>query len=340
MNTYYAVNFTTGAVESFPGGIDSPQTCENWAYWGFSERVDGIRFVAYKRNGTNNIVRYDIETGDMTNVASFTNLSDMCSITVSPTAQKWFFHHEGNSQLASGAEMVGVCNAVTTIRVDPALCGNQELNLGELCDDGNQDNTDACLNNCRTAVCGDDVVQAGVEQCDTGNCQNSDAPDAACRKDCTPQRCGDGIVDNGEECDDGNADDNDGCSNACVSQVQQAGGECQVHADCATGYCGQATKTCTTLTGAIVISALDSTYNGNLGGIEGADALCQAQAQQYGHSGGWVALLSTSQRDAIDRVPDITLFNGTRLWDLPIHTIGNRSLTTHGVLYMTIPPHK
>ena len=322
-NTYYAVNFTTGAVESFPGGIDVPQQCENWAYWGFSERIDGIRYVSYARGGTG-IVRYDIETGDMSFIASFNNLSDMCSITVSPVAQKWFFHHEGNSQLAAGAEMVGVCDAVSTVRVDPALCGNQELNLGEMCDDGNQVNTDACLNNCRNAVCGDGIIRAGVEDCDDGN-QNSDDPDVACRKDCTPQRCGDGIVDNGEECDDGNADDNDGCSNACVSLVQPEGGECQVDADCATNYCNRSTRTCSNLTG-IVISALNEQRNGNLGGIAGADSLCRAQAQQHGHNGTWAALLSTTNMNAIDRVPNVVLPDGTSLWDLTVRNIRGQVL--------------
>ena len=44
-NTYYAVNFPTGVVETFPGGIDSPQFCENWAYWGFLSVLMG--FVMY-----------------------------------------------------------------------------------------------------------------------------------------------------------------------------------------------------------------------------------------------------------------------------------------------------
>jgi cysteine-rich repeat protein len=55
-----------------------------------------------------------------------------------------------------------------------------------------------------------------VEECDTG-AANSDAPDAACRTDCRPARCGDGIVDplRGEQCDDGNPTAGDGCAAAC-----------------------------------------------------------------------------------------------------------------------------
>ena len=39
----------------------------------------------------------------------------------------------------------------------------------EACDDGNPDDTDACLATCKNAVCGDTAVQAGVEECDDGN---------------------------------------------------------------------------------------------------------------------------------------------------------------------------
>lgn len=216
-DTYYAVNFITGAVESFTGTINSPQPCNTWAYWGFSERINGIRYVAYRRSGTNDIVRYDIETGEMQTIGSFEHLSNMCSLTVSPFSQTWYFHHQNGSQFANGSENVAICNATSLITVDQSVCGDNEVNLGELCDDGNDSDTDGCLNNCRTAICGDGVIREGVESCDNGP-QNSQAPNAACRKDCTPQRCGDGILDDGEECDDGNDNDVDGCSNECIGE--------------------------------------------------------------------------------------------------------------------------
>ena len=45
-------------------------------------------------------------------------------------------------------------------------CGNGTLDLCELCDDGNQDNSDGCTNVCHPAACGDGFAQIGVEQCD------------------------------------------------------------------------------------------------------------------------------------------------------------------------------
>lgn len=72
-------------------------------------------------------------------------------------------------------------------------------------------------------TCGNNVLDEG-ESCDEGDA-NSDAPNAACRKDCSAARCGDGIKDTNppesrapELCDDGerNSDtDSAACSTNC-----------------------------------------------------------------------------------------------------------------------------
>ena len=94
-----------------------------------------------------------------------------------------------------------------------ARCGDGFVQAGEQCDDGNDDPTDGCLNDCRTAFCGDGFVQAGVEECDDGNQSNNDA----CLTNCVKNTCGDGFVHEGvEACDDGNDVDDDACSNSCV----------------------------------------------------------------------------------------------------------------------------
>jgi len=47
-----------------------------------------------------------------------------------------------------------------------ALCGNNRLDGGERCDDGNLSDGDACTSACQPATCNDGVRQVGVEDCD------------------------------------------------------------------------------------------------------------------------------------------------------------------------------
>ena len=95
-------------------------------------------------------------------------------------------------------------------------CGDGEVQAPEECDDGNDDNTDACLDNCMMARCGDGYAQAGVEGCDDG--ENGIETDD-CLTGCIAATCGDGVVWSGvEECDDGeNGDDTDACITGCVA---------------------------------------------------------------------------------------------------------------------------
>ena len=62
-------------------------------------------------------------------------------------------------------------------------------------------NTGACTLMCKTAVCGDKLVQAGVEQCDDGNLTPGDGCSATCKLEL--MTCGNGQVNQGERCDPG-----------------------------------------------------------------------------------------------------------------------------------------
>ena len=81
----------------------------------------------------------------------------------------------------------------------PPRCGDGVVDPGELCDDGNRDDGDACRNTCEPARCGDGVVWRGVEACDDGNRVDDDFCDNACK----PPVCGDGKRAGGEQCDKG-----------------------------------------------------------------------------------------------------------------------------------------
>ena len=150
------------------------------------------------------------------------------------------------SSTATTAEVTTTLESTTTA---PAVCGDGVVEGDEACDDGNDDDGDACLSTCVLATCGDGFVHDGDEQCDDGN----DATDDACIA-CVLAICGDGEVHVGvEECDDGNTIDDDGCSNACVLHVCgdgviDAGEECDdggesatCDVDCTVAECGDGT---------------------------------------------------------------------------------------------------
>ncbi len=122
-----------------------------------------------------------------------------------------------------------------------AVCGNGELEAGELCDDGGTEDGDGCSADCleqdeeyecrepgepcvKVVVCGSGVIE-GSEVCDDGNTDDGDGCSADCSevedgwecprpgRDCVESpECGNAELERGEACDDGNADSGDGCS--------------------------------------------------------------------------------------------------------------------------------
>jgi cysteine-rich repeat protein len=93
----------------------------------------------------------------------------------------------------------------------PPTCGNGRLDLGEVCDDGNNVSGDGCPADCGPA-CGDGIRDPG-EACDDGNTVGGDGCSADCH---SSELCGNGILDPGEACDDGDLQNHDGCSSRCL----------------------------------------------------------------------------------------------------------------------------
>ncbi len=166
----------------------------------------------------------------------------------------------GGALLATGCSDDDNGNDNNNNQVDPALCGNGELDGNEACDDGNESNADGCLTACTgdddccvLNVCGDGYVDetddgtGPVEACDDGNESNADGCLTACdgaADCCVANVCGDGYVnetDDGsgpaEVCDDGNTVGGDECAadcsqdlSLCGNGILDAGEECDATA--------------------------------------------------------------------------------------------------------------
>jgi len=193
------VVITVGAVDDAPVASDLTAT---------TNENQGVAIVLSATDVDDTTVRYAIieqpKHGTLTGVPP----------TVSYTPSTHYFGADSFSYQAYDASLGSNLATVTLAVADVITCGDGVLEGAEQCDDGNADNTDGCLNNCMTAICGDGVIHAGFEQCDDGNGSDGDA----CPTTCVPARCGDGFVQaEVEQCDDGNAIDDDACRNSCVA---------------------------------------------------------------------------------------------------------------------------
>jgi cysteine-rich repeat protein len=127
------------------------------------------------------------------------------------------------------------------------LCGNDVVDPGEDCDQGDQNSNEGnCKADCTTQFCGDGF-KGPNESCDDGNTQNGDE----CSSECILESCGNGSMDPGEECDEGEDNSDTGsCTTACLlpkcgdgfaqtdEDCDDAGESATCDADCTVVECG------------------------------------------------------------------------------------------------------
>jgi hypothetical protein len=106
-------------VDLGPMPVFNHQYSENWAYWGVAEYTNGSIWLVYVRD-SQTIVRTRVPDGLTSTVATFNFLSDMASITVSLSLNRWYFHHEGGSQFGSFDEAFGFADATLVSSLPPS----------------------------------------------------------------------------------------------------------------------------------------------------------------------------------------------------------------------------
>lgn len=141
--------------------------------------------------------------------------------------------------------------------------------------------------NCRGCCAADGVCELGTT---TGACGQSGAACAICAKsqECTGT-CGGGI---GGTVDSGTGGGSTGGGTGGGSTGGGAGG-------------GTGTGTEPSDAGPYRVFATSAEYTGQLGGLSGADTLCQTAATAATKGGTWRAWLSSSTVNAIDRINDV-----------------------------------
>ncbi|HSS02443.1 MAG TPA: myxococcus cysteine-rich repeat containing protein [Kofleriaceae bacterium] len=197
---------------------------------------DGIHAVAIEWLPVVGVSHYAVTASQITSDGSFATLTPIATFdTTAPIAvMPPSLFAVGGSYVFSVASVVdpttdyaggtlrrqgfpiAVHDAVTARVLFAGSCGNGVVDAPfEQCDSGGIA-TATCNPDCTRPVCGDGFTNPlAHEQCD-------DAGDSAfCNADCTRAACGDGRVHirGGEECDDGSANSFDGCSADCFIEA-------------------------------------------------------------------------------------------------------------------------
>ncbi len=108
--TFYRIDIPSGLVTVLGSGYTfSPMNSENWSIWGVAEVVNQDYAVSFANGDI--IERLNLTSGNVTTVASFTNLSDMASFTVAPWYNRWYFHYENSGQFGGSSETSGYADA-------------------------------------------------------------------------------------------------------------------------------------------------------------------------------------------------------------------------------------
>ncbi|MDP2340844.1 MAG: hypothetical protein Q8O67_07800 [Deltaproteobacteria bacterium] len=252
---------------------------------------------------------------------------------------------EDECQRADGREAVAVddgapCEQGICVRgaCVAARCGDGLSGDPEECDDGNDVDGDACTNSCTEAVCGDGVVQLGVDPCDDGNDVDGDG----CDGDCSISGCGNGITAGSEACDDDNAIDDDGCTNACAlprcgDTIVQLGEDCDddAFAPGGSGVDGDGCNACSldVCGDGVVFVGVEACDDGPGAGVSGDG--CRADCRKIEECGDRVVDDNEDCDDGNDNDGDSCSGCSAVTWSASVLVRGTAGLDPNGLAFRT-----
>ncbi|MDA3864185.1 MAG: DUF4215 domain-containing protein [Deltaproteobacteria bacterium] len=160
---------------------------------------------------------------------------------------------DGNTLSSDG------CNGNCQIEFN---CGNGD------CDEEQGENCQFCPSDC-CPECGDEILDDG-EECDDGNNEFFDGCSAGCMDEDSVATCGNSIWEVGEECEDGNKVNGDGCDSECLREFIVGDGECEINKG---ETCRLSTSDCCPDCGDNTVNGFEKCDTSNLDGLSCTD-LC------------------------------------------------------------------
>mgnify|MGYP001795046543 CR=1 FL=1 len=116
---FYDIELPSGTVTNLGApAVPDLRESENWAIWGVAEYFEDELYVTYRKDNTDSIERLSLVDGSTEIIASFVDLDDLSSFTVSPETGRWYFHYEGGGQFDPDrvtSETLGFADAVFDI---------------------------------------------------------------------------------------------------------------------------------------------------------------------------------------------------------------------------------
>ena len=120
-NNWYKIDLPTGNVTLLNTfSFTTKYANENWSHWGFATYENGAFYANYREASSQNISKINLTTQVSSIIQTFSNLSDMATITYSPWLDRMYYHHESSSQFGSGSEMGGYIGGTSVYGIGPA----------------------------------------------------------------------------------------------------------------------------------------------------------------------------------------------------------------------------
>jgi cysteine-rich repeat protein len=197
-----------GSIDSYANFPDFETEC--YIYWG------GL--VLFSDYSGQELQRSSSSTGPWTTIRTWGSWGTS-NATDSGLNPGTTYYYRMVTQDDYGAKSTGnLVTSCTTNGSSEPECGDNTIDSGEMCDDGNNVGGDGCSGDCLSdETCGNGIIDSSLgEDCDDGNSVGGDGCSGDCLSD---ETCGNGIIDSslGEDCDDGNSVGGDGCSGDCLS---------------------------------------------------------------------------------------------------------------------------
>lgn len=180
---------------------------EDWAFqWGIDVADPGNDFIGEAGSGWNN---FDSTTGDGIMAEAVVDVDDVSTIKIREVLPAGYIPFAWDQ--ADGGD--GTANNVSA----EIYCYNDIYNYDnyDFINGPQPDTTYYCVAFNVGPYCGDNHLDEG-EQCDDGNNEDYDGCSATCTIEKPQIDCGNEKIEEGEQCDDGNQEDGDGCTANCT----------------------------------------------------------------------------------------------------------------------------